>query len=109
MLAHSNGKIRYTVDWALTIVLICCALVIACRTLAGPLTFPVRVHSPINAEGWFGLAALLLVLVRAKPSRTGESRRRALDRLDILALLAIALIVATAFWRAANFYFLSDD
>src|SRR5260370_5415926 len=103
----TRAHIRYATDWALTIVLFCCAVLIAWRTFAGPLTFPVRMNSPINAEGWFGLAALLLVLLRAKPTRSGEGQRRALDRLDLLAVLAIAAIVAPSFWRAAYLFFLS--
>src|SRR5260370_3642454 len=106
---RTRAHIRYATDWALRIVLFCCAVLIAWRTCAGRLTLRVRMKSPSNAEGWFGLAALLLVLLRAKPTRAGEAQRRALDRLDVLAVLAIAAIVASSFWRAANFFFLSDD
>lgn len=101
---------RRLAEWLLTSTLVLCGLVIAWRTLAGPLPSPLRVHSPINAESWFGLAALLLWLIRASPDQPAqEAKRRALSRLDALVLLTIAVIVAGAFWRAADFYFLSDD
>ena len=57
---------RQIAQWLLTSTLWICGLVIACRTLIGPLTFPLSVKSPINVEGWFGLSAILLALLRAK-------------------------------------------
>jgi hypothetical protein len=64
------------------------------------------IHSPINAESLFGLSAILLLLVRAK---TLADARGTETRWSVLALAAITVIVAGAFWRAASFYFLSDD
>jgi hypothetical protein len=101
---------RRIAQWVLASALLLCGLIIACRTLAGPLTFPFSVNSPINAEGWFGLSAILLTLL---PSRDRKEavvpRRHNLNRWDILIVAAIACLVASAFWRAAGFYFLSDD
>jgi len=93
-------------QWLLAAVLLTCALLIASRGLAGPLTSPLRIHSPINVESFFGLAAVLLVLLRAKNDRT---RAESHQRVNAAAALVIALFVAALFWRAANFYFLSDD
>jgi hypothetical protein len=108
----------------LAAVLLFCGMAIACRTLIGPTTF---VKSPINVEGWFGLAAILLVLTRATgrplsygrgsdggvPNRNRKEavgpQRGKLNRLDAFAVVAIACLVAGAFYRAADFYFLSDD
>ena len=96
----------------LAAVLLFCGIVIACRTAIGPLPF---VKSPINVEGWFGLAAILLVLTR-RPLPYGRGsdgvvgpQRYKLNRLDAFAVTAIAFLIAAAFYRAANFYFLSDD
>src|SRR5258708_8683387 len=102
----------------LAAVLLFCGIVIACRTLLGPLTFPLSVKSPINVEGWFGLSAILLAVLRAKPGPLPNARgvpnrdRKGavnLNRWDVFAVAAIACLVAGAFYRAANFYFLSDD
>src|SRR5713226_2700096 len=108
----------------LAAVLLFCGMVIACRTLLGPLTF---VKSPINVEGWFGLSAILLALMHAKrgplpngrgsdgrvPSRDRKGavgpHRYKLNRSDAFAVTAIAFLIAGAFYRAATFYFLSDD
>jgi len=96
--------------WVLAASLLFCGLVIACRTLFGPLTFPFSVNSPINVESCFGLSALLLILL---PSRDREGavgpNRSNLNRWDAFAVFAIACLVASAFCRAAGFYFLSDD
>ena len=111
----------------LAAVLLFCGIVIACRTLLGPLTFPLSVKSPINVEGWFGLSAILLAVTHAKrgplPSGHGSDglvpshdrkgavgpQRYKLNSFDAFAVAAIACLVAGAFYRAANFYFLSDD
>ncbi len=118
---------RRIAQWVLAATLLLCGLVIACRTLVGPLTFPLSVKSPINVEGWFGLSAILLALTHAKrgplpngrgsdglvPSRDREGavgpQRYKLNSFDAFAVAAIICLVAAAFYRAANFYFLSDD
>jgi hypothetical protein len=101
---------RHVAQSVLRIVLVPCAVVIAARTWIGPLTWPAAVHSPLNAESIFGLSVVSLMLVGARPdSPIGTPSRRVLDRIDLLALVTISLLVVGAFWRAANFYFLSDD
>ncbi len=97
-------------QWVLSGVCFCCALLIVWRTLAGPLDSPIHLHSPLNVESVFGLSAILLLLIRAETNAIGAGlERRRLDRSDLLALVSIAAIVACAFWRAASYYFLSDD
>src|SRR5205807_10506826 len=89
-----------------------------------PLPF---VKSPINVEAWFGLSPILLALLRAKqrplpygrgsdggvPSRDRKGavgpQRYKLNSFDAFAVTAIACLVASAFYRSADFYFLSDD
>jgi hypothetical protein len=101
---------RDLAQWILRIVVASCAAVIGARALVGPLTWPAPVHSPLNAEGIFGLAAVLLVLLRAKPNEpVNEHPRRVFDWLDAVALTAIVALAGGVFWRAASFYFLSDD
>jgi hypothetical protein len=39
--------------------------VIALRALLGPLTFPLKATNPVNPEGWFALALVLMMLVSA--------------------------------------------
>lgn len=56
-----------TVLCALLTVLAISGAVIALRALFGPLTFPVKVTSPVNPEGWFGLALVLTMLVSPNP------------------------------------------
>jgi len=98
---------RRVAQRALAAALLFCGLVIVCRILLGPLTFPLSVKSPINVEGWFGLSAILLALTRAK--RGARTKPDSLNAWDALAAALIACVVAGAFWRAASFYFLSDD
>ena len=85
-------------------------LLIACRILWGPLTFPVRVNSPLNAESWFAVAGLLLLLMRSvRTNGAGEHEAAAFGRFDLIAMVTLALMVAGVFARSAHFYFLSDD
>src|SRR5260370_17221367 len=100
---------RQIAQWLLTATMLICGLVIACRTLVGPLTFPLSVKSPINVEGWFGLSAILLALLpsRHRKGAVGPQRYK-LSSFDALAVPAIACLLAGAFHRAPNFYFLSS-
>jgi hypothetical protein len=97
---------RRIAQWVLTGALLLCGLLIASRTLAGPFS----VKSPMNVEGWFGLSAILVALLpsRDRKGAVGPQRNN-LNRWDAFAVFAIACLVASAFWRAADFYFLSDD
>jgi hypothetical protein len=84
-------------------------LLITCRILWGPLTFPVRVNSPLNAESWFAAAGVLLLLVRSVRNGAGERAAAAFNRFDLLAIITLTLMVAGVFARSAHSYFLSDD
>ncbi len=95
---------RQWTRWVLTAALAVCALVLAVRTLAGPLYF----RSPLNVESAVGLAVTLLLLLRTSPGNTAPTSR-AFDAWDALAMALIAGLVAAVFWHAAGFYFLSDD
>jgi hypothetical protein len=92
--------------WVLAASLLFCGLMIACRTLFGPLI----IKSPMNVEGCFGLSAILLAFL---PNRDRKGavvpQRDNLNRWDAFAVFAIAFLVAAVFWHAAAFYFLSDD
>jgi protein O-mannosyl-transferase len=87
--------------------LLLCGLLIVCRTIFGPLTFPFSLKSPMNVEGWFGLCAILLVVIQSR-TRNGAVGPW-LNRWDAFAVAAITCLTASAFYRAAAFYFLSDD
>ena len=101
---------RRWVQWTLTAALVVCAVFLAARTLAGPLTWPVYLRSPLNVESAIGLALTLLLALRATPGRiTPGPTRRSFGAWDALAILLIAGLIAAVYWRAAGFYFLSDD
>lgn len=87
------------------------AAVVAARMLFGPFRFGlVSVTTPLNPEGFFGLAATILMIAgvgRTSPERLSMaswSRRSA-------ALLAMGLVAISivALYRALGIYFLSDD
>jgi hypothetical protein len=80
-------------------------LILVVRAAIGP--FP-QVHSPLNAEGCFGLSAVLLLVLRAIPGALDRKRFR-WTRWDLLAMTSLAGIIAAVFWRSARDYFLSDD
>src|ERR1700675_2551033 len=99
---------RRIAQWVLVAALLLFGLLIICRTLFGPLTSPFSVKSPMNVEGWFGLSAILLVLIQSRRGAVGP-RLGSLIQWDAFAVAAIACLTASAFYRAAGFYFLSDD
>ena len=74
------------------------------RAFAGP----ILIHSPMNIEGVFGLALVLLLLTRSV-SEDHHAPPRRMERADGMVLLAIAALVLIAFGRVAGTYFLSDD
>src|SRR5579872_6135137 len=83
------------------------AAIIGARMLWGPYHFgPVSVTTPLNPEGFFGLAVTILLLTRvaADPPAPNLSRRIA-----ILLALGVVVITAIALRRALGMYFLSDD
>ena len=95
--------------WTLVVALGVFGALIAARTLIGPFSVPFPVRSPINVESFFGLAFLLLVLVQTTRSQSVQRVLRPLGGFDGLAVVGIVLIIVAAYWRAAGFYFLSDD
>jgi hypothetical protein len=97
---------RRIAQWVLATALLLCGLLIVSRALMGPLI----IKSPMNVEGWFGLSAILLALTLVNRRPLADARgSEAFGRWDVFAGAVIACLVASAFYRAANFYFLSDD
>ena len=97
--------VRQWARWVLTAALVVCALALAARTLAGPVYF----RSPLNVEGAIGLAATLLLLLRARTVHASPEPARRSPAGGAIAILLIAGSIAAVFWRSASFYFLSDD
>jgi len=92
---------------ALLVVAAAMAALIAARMLFGPFRFgPVSVTTPLNPEGFFGLAVTLLLLTRAAASGP-ESKWN--WRITMLLALGVVVITAIALRRALGIYFLSDD
>ena len=83
------------------------AAVVAARMLFGPFHFgPLSVTTPLNPEGFFGLAVTILLFTRVAtdpPVSTWNRRSAALLALGVIAISVIALR------RALGVYFLSDD
>ena len=98
-------------------------IILAARALLGPFDFPVAVHSPINAEGWFTVAAALLVMLRLRsssarsdadsdplarePFRAGAPNDG--TRQNAWALLSFVVLITAAFVGSVHDYFLADD
>ncbi len=92
----------------LGVVLAVLGIIIAARAIFGPLQFPMRVNSPMNAEGWFAVALIALIFVRAasgeSPAGTGS-----IDRRDWVGALTTVAVIAVCFaWNSTD-SFLSDD
>lgn len=75
--------------------------------LAGPFDRPVQVRTPLNPEGWFGLAVTALVAIGSVDR--GSPRRQPSGRSDAVAVAVLCTVGLAAFWRVFHFYFLSDD
>lgn len=86
-------------------------LVIAIRLVFGPFDFVFSVRSPLNAEGWFGLAlTILLVTARGSTNHRGtHSPHPRYDSRDTVAVASLIGLTVCAFWRSTDLYFLSDD
>jgi len=97
-----------SVRYILAAIVTLAGLALACRILVGPLDRPIPIHSPLNAEGLFATAGLLLVLFRARRSG-GTERERTPEGWDPVAAVAITVTTIAAFAWTARFYFLSDD
>jgi protein O-mannosyl-transferase len=76
-----------------------------------------QTHSPMNAEGIFGAAAIVLMLlsstsaqVNASGTTAGQSAEKpSRASFDLSMLAALAMLVAITYGRVAGSYFLSDD
>jgi hypothetical protein len=87
-------------------------LIVAARMLAGPFTFSwISVITPLNPEGFFGLAVILLLaactvacIATPGPPDSLWTRRK-----TVFLALAVAAITILAFRRALGIFFLSDD
>jgi hypothetical protein len=81
-------------------------LLVAIRAIAGPLSFPVSVRTPINIESFCGalLTAGLLLLSTGKSSKSLETPGR-----QWWPSVFLLLLVAAGFWRALGIYYLADD
>jgi hypothetical protein len=95
---------RRYIDLALKAALCLSGVAIAGRAIAGPFHFGVSMVSPINAEGIFGIAALLL-LIRNTSSRPQTGHRGAWP-MAAIGLIAAGLV---AYSRSFPFPFLADD
>jgi len=82
-------------------------LVVAARAVFGPLAVPIPVHSPLNAEACFGICLLLALCLGATNSPERQDLR--LGRTDVALGAGLICLMAAAFWRTLDFYFLSDD
>src|SRR5438552_12020281 len=82
-------------------------LILASRALFGPLNSPIPIHSALNAEGWFALAALLLMAIGSVELRGRVDNPPQVGNLPYLSGLIV--LIGLVFVRAANGYFLSDD
>lgn len=91
----------------LTMVAAGMAAVVAARMLFGPFRLgPVSVITPLNPEGFFGLAVTALLLTRTSANPAAPRGRRLGV---ILMALGVAAISIVALRRALGVYFLSDD
>lgn len=83
------------------------ALTIAARLLGGPFRFGwLSVTTPLNPEGFFGLAVTVLLLARAATIAPDSKWN---GRIAILLSLGVVAISFAALRRALGIYFLSDD
>jgi hypothetical protein len=102
---------RAIVEWPLWVTLVASGAILAARTLFGPLDALVQIHSPLNAEGCFALAILLLILLRSdgaiQDNAAGQIHGR--STLDVAAIASLVLLIALVFAGNLHDYFLSDD
>lgn len=83
------------------------AAIVATRMLLGPIhAGPLSVTTPLNPEGFFGLAVTILLLTRVTEDRVASNLGR---RGAVLLALGVIAITAIALRRALGIYFLSDD
>jgi hypothetical protein len=92
---------------ALLIVAIVMAAIVAVRVLVGPVHLgPLPVTTPLNPEGFFGLAVTLLLCTGAAVNPpVSRSSRRSL----VVVVLGVVVLGFIALRRGLGIYFLSDD
>jgi hypothetical protein len=92
---------------ALLVVATITATLVAARMFAGPFHFgPLSVTTPLNPEGFFGLAVTLLLFM---PVATNRPEAVSDGRIAVLSALGVAVITVVALHRGLGVYFLSDD
>jgi hypothetical protein len=92
---------------ALLMVAAAMAVLVAGRMLFGPFRFgPVSVTTPLNPEGFFGMAVTLLLLTR---TAAGGPKSKWNWRVAMLLALGVAAVSVVALRRELGVYFLSDD
>ena len=84
-------------------------LAIAARALIGPFDFPVRVTTPLNPEGWFGLAVTILLATGAGFAAKQELLASQPGPWRAAPVAALAGITTAVFWRTLHTCFLGDD
>jgi hypothetical protein len=82
---------------------------LAARTWFGPLTVPIPMRSPINAEGWLAIALGLLVAMGARSSASAGAAGASFGGLDWWLLLSLAGLIGAVFAGSRNDLFLADD
>jgi hypothetical protein len=88
----------------LTVVLAASAIIVAVRASFGPFRFVFSVSNPVNAEAYFGLAAILLLVLRVRADNAEPNAGNA--TWPLLILLAAGL----AAWAwTFGFPFVADD
>jgi hypothetical protein len=90
-------------------VLVASGALVCARMIFGPLSYPIPMVSPLNAEGCFGLAILLLMFIRSNWLERVETSYYKLGWYDALACCAVVAIITVVFGRSASDYFVSDD
>jgi hypothetical protein len=83
------------------------AVLVGARAVFGPLNFPLHIYRPLNVEGVFAVAGLLLLAARTRSAGAGKPARW--GRFEVAACAAMALLVFAVFQWTAGSYFLSDD
>jgi hypothetical protein len=98
---------RGYVELALKTVLFLSGVAIAVRAIGGPFHFGVSIASPINAEGVFGIAALLLLVVRATDRL--QTKYPPIDSTWFMAAVGLVAAGFAAYAGSFSFPFLADD
>jgi hypothetical protein len=79
------------------------------RAFIGPLDRPLQVRAPLNAEGFFGLVLIVLLLAPRAACAPGEPRQRLSKWRGAVLLLVVTVVIVFAFRRTLHLSLLSDD